>query len=583
MSVHEIIQVDMFAVGLGAAVLTQFRLEDGARVTILSDGGMETGKPPDTVLSKLPQALDDFFPNGPRRIDLIVGTHYDGDHLKGLLPILEDTSIEIGDVWLPPVRKESEEILETVEASGFLARQLFDDEDWSLLLVYLAEKVQEVEWLRDLEFRATALLRKPADESLRRQRPLPNYPQKGSGTMDTVELSRNLQDTEKRVLPRGLLTRSSSKIEREGEKRSPSISPAEPGRAVDIYQRFFESHEADAIANTGIGSIHDCGTYDSRYPDVLELALEIHDYRKHARYWRWRLPVHETLEKLFAAYPDRARIVPMTLATIRKSVARGAITAIHLAKLVEALRGRKIRPRCQFVTANRPRKFAWSPSKKRFINWDRDGDAPLLLTLLGPSEQFIQRHSMRLPVSSLADSLFRVAMIHLESITPSNQLSYIFTLEMKGQRILVSGDSGCYGFRRIGDTYHSELLRPLAPLHVVQIAHHGGHNYDFYNALLAAGFADQTDRAFLLLSHAKHDRYRPSTAFQEFIARIGRDADELSLLFTSVPDYLKVEEYHDLIHPVVPAGLGSEEGDLRLTYRFNDGSGWTVDRHAVAV
>lgn len=141
------IQVDMFAVGLGAAVLTQFLLEDGAKVTILSDGGMETGKPPDTVLRRLPQALDDFLPNGPRRIDLIVGTHYDGDHLKGLLPILEDASIEIGDVWLPPVKNDSEEILEAVEAGAFLARQFFDDEGRNVLLAYLFEKARELEEL----------------------------------------------------------------------------------------------------------------------------------------------------------------------------------------------------------------------------------------------------------------------------------------------------------------------------------------------------------------------------------------------------------------------------------------------------
>lgn len=580
MSVQEIIQVDMFAVGLGAAVLTQFRLEDGARVAILSDGGMETGKPPDTVLSKLPQALDDFLPNGPRRIDLIVGTHYDGDHLKGLLPILEDTSIEIGDVWLPPVRNDSDEILENVEAGAFLARQFFDDEDWRLRLSYLFEKALEVEELQYMERRAWELLRKE-DTLIRPPEPLPYYSDEKSGAMNTAELRRRLSDTVERFVRRISLKDSSSKADADGVRQS--TLPADPDGALKIYQRYFESHESETIARTGIGSLHDCGTYDSRFPDALELALDMYDYRKHARYWPWDKPIYATWEKLFATYSERARIVPGVLATIRKSVARNAITAIHLAKLVEALRNRKIRPRCQFVTANRPSKFVWSPGKARFINRETNGESQLLLTLLGPSEQLIQRHGARLPIQRLVDSLFRVAMIHRESITPSNQLSYIFTLEMKGQRILVSGDSGCYGFRRIGDTYHSELLRPLAPLHVVQIAHHGGHNYDFYNALLAAGFADQTDRAFLLLSHAKHDRYRPSTAFQEFIARIGRDADELSLLFTSVPDYLKVEEYHDLIHPVVPAGLGSEEGDLRLTYRLNEGSGWTADRHAVSV
>jgi hypothetical protein len=179
--------------------------------------------------------------------------------------------------------------------------------------------------------------------------------------------------------------------------------------------------------------------------------------------------------------------------------------------------------------------------------------------------------------------MLQTAAIRTQDITPSNQLSYIFTLEMKEQRILITGDSGCYGFKKKRGDYYKDLLRPLAPLHVVQIAHHAGRNFDFYNALLAAKFGDQKDRAFLLLSHEKHAQTRPSPEFGEFIARLRRDPDNVRLLFTSIPDVAKVEDYRALINPIVPAGAGSsDEGDLQLSYQDSP-SGWHVDRHAIKV
>lgn len=550
------IQLDMFAVGLGAAVLTQFALEDGSRVTVLADGGMETGRPPEGVLSKLSEALDSFLADGPRRIDLIVGTHYDGDHLKGLLPIVEDKSIEIGDVWLPPLKNDTQEILGTVEAEDFLAGQFFDDEDYAVLHDYLLDKAHRVEELQNLENEAFRTLRSLNMEGKKESwRPLPNYQDEGSPTMNTTDLRRRLKE-------------------------------ASPEAAVKEYHSFFESHEADAIARTGIGSIHESGTYDSRYPDVLDIVTDIQSRWEVARVWPWEVRHHKSWEWLFSEYQERARIVPVALATIRKSEASGAITATHLAKVAEALRNRRppIRPRCPFVAANRPSRFAWSPTKRKFVRRESDGETDLVLTLLGPSEQLIQKHCAKLPIGTyVASLLLQEQVIYRESITPSNQLSYIFTLEMKGQRVLISGDAGCYGFRERGRDYYKELLRPLVPVHVVQIAHHGGHNYDFYEALLKAGFAKQENHSFLLLSHATRDKHRPSQAFEEFVARIRREDNEVSLLFTSVPKSLKVENYRELIHAVVPPGQGSKEGDIRLSYQADGNSGWIVERHAVKV
>jgi hypothetical protein len=76
--------------------------------------------------------------------------------------------------------------------------------------------------------------------------------------------------------------------------------------------------------------------------------------------------------------------------------------------------------------------------------------------------------------------------MHRHPITPSNRLSYIFTLSWAGQRLLISGDSGCYEFRDADGQFFPALLHALSLLHVIQIAHHAGDNYDFYNTLLSS-------------------------------------------------------------------------------------------------
>jgi hypothetical protein len=156
---------------------------------------------------------------------------------------------------------------------------------------------------------------------------------------------------------------------------------------------------------------------------------------------------------------------------------------------------------------------------------------------------------------------------------------------MCGQRVLVTGDAGCYGFKIRHPKYFPDLLKELSPLHVVQVAHHAGRNYDFYNTLLKAGFAQQQEAAFLLLSHAVNDKSRPSNAFRLFIAQTRKQVDNVSLLFTSTPDASKVEDYDELVHPLVPRGsVKQAERDFRLAYYSqNATSGWVVERHVVAV
>jgi hypothetical protein len=545
------IQVDMFAVGLGAAVLTQFALEGGGTVAVLADGGMDPSHSRDGVRSHLGEAFDSFRGGGRRRrIDLIVGTHYDGDHLKGLLPIVQDEEIEIGEVWLPPIMNDTEEILNPLEPEALLAGQFFDEGGDTRLRNYLDEKASQVDELARLERDAvTAAGERPANDRSIDRRSLPQY--RDDVTHEAVEsfegLRRRLRDS--------------------------------PSDAVQAYRTYFESHESDAAERTGNRRTHESATYDSRYPDAVELAR--------SGRWGFRSSLPRGMHSDIAALvdrPDRLRVIPTALASIRQSVAAGAITATHLADIATALRKRSLhlRPRCRFVSAGRPSRFVWAPSKRRFVEHDRGGETPLILTLLGPSEELVEKHRARLPVGAYLLAVnYQDEPIRRENITASNQLSYIFTLEMANQRILVSGDAGCYGFKPRGMDYLEALLKPLASLHVVQIAHHAGYNYDFYNALLAAGFAQQKEPAFLLLSHAIRDKHRPSSAFREFVARLRRKHDDVSLLFTALPDMSKVEDYIELIHDVVPSGAESDEGDIRLGYQKSGKSGWIVERHAV--
>ena len=120
----------------------------------------------------------------------------------------------------------------------------------------------------------------------------------------------------------------------------------------------------------------------------------------------------------------------------------------------------------------------------------------------------------------------------IKGITPSNQLSYVVHVAAEEQGILVTGDAGFVEFKQEQKrTYHPALLQALSPLHVVQIAHHGGKAAYFYRVLRDANYP-QTD-SFLLLSHATRDKHRPSREFREFAEYARRDPELIRMLFTA--------------------------------------------------
>ena len=91
------IEIEMFEVGLGSSIYVRLRHPDG-NVRILADGGIERGLPEDRVLRNLMSVLTKE--SEERRIELVIGTHYDEDHLRGLIPIVQ-SDIQISEAWLP--------------------------------------------------------------------------------------------------------------------------------------------------------------------------------------------------------------------------------------------------------------------------------------------------------------------------------------------------------------------------------------------------------------------------------------------------------------------------------------------------
>ncbi|HRD46909.1 MAG TPA: hypothetical protein PLF78_10550 [Caulobacter sp.] len=532
------IQIDAFDVQLGAALLLQFTAATGTPIRVLADAGAPLKDRRRYPFSKVAEQLDEAFAafgSGDRRIDLMIGTHYDADHLTGLTPIVEDLGFEIGQAWLPPVVNDVSAAPADgpVRSSEFFALQLAGPQGKAVLRSYLDQKARVCV--------ALARLERGADDF--------------SG-----------------------LLRSGLK----GLQLDESV-----GAKIRLSPGFFERHRRDAWETLGGPPDHDHGRELESDPGPAEDELY--------PYWLYRGEHGGRLRKAWATSDGSLRalaevvearreelpgqVVPdaRALAAVRASEASKAINAKALAGLVAALKRREVPIRCEFINDGAPSRFVWQASSRAFVAGQTlSSDGPVL-KLLGPSRQLIDKHRNLLPIG---DYMAKVAFtrIRVQGVTESNQLSYVLAVEAESQRLLVSGDTGFNDFRRLNsrDPYYPSLLQALKPLHVIQVAHHGGHNGHFYNVLLSAGFAAQTEPSFLLLSHETDDRTRPSIEFGQFIAEVRKDGDDMTLLFTARPSAEKVLDYRTLIAPASPPG-GADRGDVRL--RFD--RGWSVVRHPV--
>lgn len=130
------IRIEMFEVQLGAALFLQFGTPDG-NVNVLADAGIKASDyDDDHVHRRLTKILDE---TGARRLDLVIGTHYDEDHLNGLVPVIEDTTIEIGEAWMPPVANDVKIHPFDTEPrqEDLLPFQFYEDADGTRLVEYL--------------------------------------------------------------------------------------------------------------------------------------------------------------------------------------------------------------------------------------------------------------------------------------------------------------------------------------------------------------------------------------------------------------------------------------------------------------
>lgn len=532
-------QIDMFEVQLGAAMLMQFHDAGGRAVRVLADAGVTAGGYPIThVRDKLLPAFQKFSSDEPR-LDLIIGTHYDADHLDGLVPIIEDQSIQIGEAWMPPVANDTEAHAaeDSIQERHLLGHQFAQENGMERLIRYLNAKQELCEELSELEVQADEL-------------------------------------TERAERPQRNRTRVRWAFDREATQSEQQL-----GSLLD----YFQSHVYDANATLGDAGSEghaDEDIFDS--PDIEgvdEMIRSMHFsgrgfYRSEGNTRRDRL---ERVQEYWRRNPTAMSSQVKNFAFLRRSTAKDAINAISLAKVVSALRKRGTPISYRMIKDGKPRRFVWRSKSRQFVPSDRlESEGPELL-LLGPSEELVKKHWDRLPIGDYM-AAFAMSAIPIKSITPSNQLSYVARLASNDQGILIAGDAGFVDFKPRHGGYYAQLLQSLLPLHVIQVAHHGGNNAHFYRVLLEAGYAEQEDKSYLLLSHATDDKHRPSKEFGMFIEAVRHEGDDLRLLFTSRPESSKVRDYKEIINP--PVGGVADVGDIRLSLNRAD---WVVKAHAIHV
>jgi hypothetical protein len=524
------IRIDMFEVQLGAAILLQFADESGP-VTVLADAGVKaSGYAPDHVYNKVLPILDG---NGERRIDLIVGTHYDEDHLNGLVPIIDDVTISIGEAWMPPVVNDTQAFAfdQTLSGGDLLPQQFHGEAGTQILIDYLATKRADCQLIEALE-----------------------------STANSNDIN-------------FFAAHAAAELRFDGDLLDLSYFRAQLGQDHD------HDHPEHDPASDGDPVI---GHALAAEIDPVSIVDEEAANRMLARYPFYLRPgsardVHSRLNDVRADAPSVGAAQSRSLANIRKSAAKDAINAKALHDVMQALAARNIAVRSEIIDDGEPRRYRWDPGARRFLAAKPDA-AGLSFTLLGPSRSLVKKHRDRLPVLEAA----KVALAfrgEILSITPSNQLSYIGRFAHAEQGVLIAGDAGCVDFSNGPNSYYPKLLAALEPLHIVQVAHHGGNNAHFYRVLKAARFPEQTTPSLLLLSHAFHDRTRPSPAFEDFLLTTLDEGDDVKLLFTSEPTRSKVAAYLAAIHPLAGVAAKADVGDVSIVF---DQGAWAVKTHAIA-
>jgi beta-lactamase superfamily II metal-dependent hydrolase len=560
------IQIDMFEVQLGAALMLQFRLQNGDIVRVLADAGVNKSSryKREHVYDKLfddngPKSVwTDFSSSKPPKLDLIVGTHYDEDHLNGLIPIIEKLDLEIEEIWLPPVQDDDAKVSIDSVSSGEsnLVQRMIADDSGMALKRYVSRRLDLIEEVDKIYKTVSEQFDRNNDSHVEQLRKIQEWRQnwKKYSKDKLLEDSSSILD-----FFEDQLSYANKMLGQEGQDHALECQEDEDQAFFDVVEKLkYQFHDFPWTSTIGLGRF-------GIFKDTLN------------RQWQ--------SDSIF-------RSDQIALETIRKSAAKEAINATHLNSVVNAIKyrrskGRNTRIVSESISQGMPRYFRWNGIK--FEEANRPCSSELGFHLMGPSHELISKLHDKLPIGSYLLA-YRAANLKSGSVTPSNRLSYVIRFHLNDQAILITGDAGFSDFAPARSTnYYPDLLNLLKPLHVVQIAHHGGNNHHFYQALDAAGMPNQRDWSFLLLSHAFQDASRPRSEFSRFVAQFRNNGQEdVSVLFTSQPLKSKVATILDSIHPAVPASQRANKGDVRLTYpdvrdHCRGGTLWKVQKHCNVV
>ena len=540
------IKIDMFQVQLGAAVLLQFESDDGDAITVLADAGVHGGHFPDDYIQKKLRVAMGKSASEPLHINLLVGTHYDKDHLNRMKAIIEDPNITIDEAWMPPVADDTETPLPD--------RPIFDH---NLLALKFAEDFDSQEYFTQ-------------------------YRQKKRQDIVAIHKATTHLKTKAQNFD-AFMASSQGDEDIEPEDISGFVNFAHADMSDDdFFKAELESTSAILGLDHDHGHAEDFDMEDQEYESAL---ITVGD-----RVLDWEAESYLIEETQLLYSTDRSRYASIwskvardsnfgeqRLAWLRKSAASRAVNAKAMNEVIVALKRRNVPIFSRSIEDGQPRRFVWSKTDKKLMGAKNGPANGFEFSLLGPSKSLIKKHWHRLPIQQqISYALF--TKIPIVGVTPSNQLSYVLHFKSKGQGILISGDTGCNDFKpkKRNAPYYPALLQALEPLNIIQVSHHGGANAHFYRVLQEAAGKDDLANSHMLLSHETNSKSRPSNAFRLFVENIRTSEQGPNLLFTSKPKKEKVEGYAELISAAV--GATSDEGDVSLTY---SGNSWRVTRHAI--
>lgn len=499
------IQVDMFDVQLGAALLLQFRVGEKV-VRVLADAGTSKGGyGKDHVLEKLQEVLPIVDGKAPR-IDLLIGTHYDMDHLNRMVPVIRN--YEIGEAWLPPVANDTEPPAadwEQPRDNNLLGVQFAGEGGNEAFDRYLGRKAGLID--------AVAAVRKRADAG-------------------------DVHDVRDIVFGNRALYRT-----------------------MDVADRlpddgFFERALASAAAT--IGERGDHASKDVRLPMASDEVL--HDRMGFLAYGMSKQAFGDHQARNLA-YIERSTAEDALSAKSLKEVVDELVAKQVPTRYEYVQDGQpayfawNARQRAFRSTAH-PRKDRLTltllgPSRGLVAKyWER--------LPVGDYVQFAL--ASRLPVEGITpqnELSYAMVFQHKEQgVLVSGDTGFVDFVPLDRR----SRDM----------EFHPAMIDALkVALPVVQVAHHGGHNKYFYHALQAAAYPVGKGMNYLLLSHEVKGKSRPSKVFAAFMAQLGGKAGKVRLLFTSRPRAAAVRDYQDRIHAAVPKGSDLDSGDVRLVFAGN--------------